>query len=211
MADETPNEDTGAGRRARRVPTADERQRDAERTRGRLLAAALDVFAAKGFAGARVQEIADRAGVNKQLITYYFGGKDGLYQTLQQQWLQIEGGFAAPDLPLDELAAAYLRNGFEDSRMSRLLAWEGLAESSGAPPVDYAPEDLSDLRRRQAEGQFPADIDPGAFLLTVMGAALVPTVLPQVVRRVTGLDPDSPEFQRFYIEQIQRLIRHLSD
>ncbi|MFC9893622.1 TetR/AcrR family transcriptional regulator [Nocardia sp. NPDC127579] len=202
MADET--------KRPRRAP-ADERRRDAERTRARLLAAALDVFAAKGFAGARVQEIADRAGVNKQLITYYFGGKDGLYQALQQQWLQVEGGFAAPELPLDELAAAYLRNSFDDSRMSRLLAWEGLAESSGAAPVDYAPEDLSDLRRRQADGQFPADVDPGVFLLTVMGAALVPTVLPQVVRRVTGLDPTSPEFRSHYTEHLRRLIRHLAD
>ncbi|MFI6868699.1 TetR/AcrR family transcriptional regulator [Nocardia sp. NPDC050406] len=195
---------------ARRRPTAEERQRDAERTRRRLLAAALEVFADKGFAGARVQEIADRAGVNKQLITYYFGGKDGLYRALQEQWLQQEAGFAFPDLSLDELVAAYLRSVFEDRRMSRLLAWEGLAESAGAPPAEYDREDLADLRRRQDEGQLPADLDAGAFLLAVMGAAMVPTVLPQVVRRVTGLSPDSPEFQQLYTEQLQRIVRHLT-
>jgi len=48
----------------------------------RLLEAALDVFSARGFAGGRVQEIADRAGVNAQLISYYFGGKEGLYRAL---------------------------------------------------------------------------------------------------------------------------------
>jgi hypothetical protein len=40
-----------------------------------LLAAALEEFAARGYAGARVQDIADRAGVNKQLINYYFGAR----------------------------------------------------------------------------------------------------------------------------------------
>ena len=35
--------------------------------------------ARQGLAGARVNDIADRAGVNKQLISYYFGGKEGLF------------------------------------------------------------------------------------------------------------------------------------
>ena len=38
-------------------------------------------FSAKGFAGARVSEIAARAGVNQQLIAYYFDGKQGLLVT----------------------------------------------------------------------------------------------------------------------------------
>ncbi|MCP9623311.1 TetR family transcriptional regulator [Nocardia otitidiscaviarum] len=204
MTDRTSNESSG-----RRSPAPEERQRDAERTRRRLLAAALDVFAEQGFAGARVQRIADRAGVNKQLITYYFGGKDGLYRALQEQWLRREEEFASPDLPLDELLAAYLRSGFEDPRLGRLLAWEGLTESAGTSPADHPPEDLSDLHRRQEDGQLPADLDVGAFLLAFMGAAMVPTVLPQVVRRVTGLAPDSPEFERFYTDQLRRIIRHL--
>src|SRR5450759_1887534 len=62
-----------------RSPAAGERQRDAERSRQALLTAALDEFSLKGFAGARVAEIAERAGVNKQLINYYFGSKEGLY------------------------------------------------------------------------------------------------------------------------------------
>jgi TetR/AcrR family transcriptional regulator len=46
--------------KARRAPDSDERQRDADRSRERLLEAALDVISAKGFAGARVHEIAER-------------------------------------------------------------------------------------------------------------------------------------------------------
>lgn len=73
---------TETTKRARRAPAPDERTLDAERSRRLLLDAALEEFSAKGFAGARVQDIADRAGVNKQLINYYFGGKEGLYHAL---------------------------------------------------------------------------------------------------------------------------------
>jgi len=71
-----------AAGRPRRAPAAADRRRDPERTRAALLDAALQEFAAKGRAGARVSEIAARAGVDKQLISYYFGGKDGLLEAL---------------------------------------------------------------------------------------------------------------------------------
>ena len=53
---------------------ADEpRQRDAERTRAELLDVALAEFADKGYAGARVDEIAARTSTTKRMIYYYFG------------------------------------------------------------------------------------------------------------------------------------------
>jgi AcrR family transcriptional regulator len=42
--------------------------------RERILAAALEVFAEQGFDGARTRDIAERAGANLGLLTYYFGG-----------------------------------------------------------------------------------------------------------------------------------------
>jgi len=53
--------------------------RDPERTRAGILTAATVEITAKGLGGARVDEIAERAGVNKRMIYHYFGGKDGLY------------------------------------------------------------------------------------------------------------------------------------
>jgi TetR/AcrR family transcriptional regulator, regulator of cefoperazone and chloramphenicol sensitivity len=47
--------------------------------RARLLTAAIDVFGRRGFAGSTTRMIASAAGVNLQSITYYFGGKQGLY------------------------------------------------------------------------------------------------------------------------------------
>ena len=50
--------------------------------RARILAAAAEVFASIGFAGARVDEIAARAGVNKAMLYYHVGDKDKLYATV---------------------------------------------------------------------------------------------------------------------------------
>jgi TetR/AcrR family transcriptional regulator len=54
-------------------------RRDATASRESLLVAAVAEFAREGFAGARVDEIAASAGVNKQLVYHYFGSKKGLY------------------------------------------------------------------------------------------------------------------------------------
>src|SRR5579884_909848 len=48
----------------------------------RILAAAQEEFARRGFHGARVDQIARRAGVNKQLVFYYFHSKGGLFSTV---------------------------------------------------------------------------------------------------------------------------------
>ncbi len=50
-----------------------------EKTRAAILNAALEEFALEGVAGARTDEIARHAGVNKALLYYYFKDKDGLY------------------------------------------------------------------------------------------------------------------------------------
>jgi len=56
--------------------------RDPEATRAALLRAASTAFARDGFPGARTQAIADAADVNKALILYYFGSKQGLYSAV---------------------------------------------------------------------------------------------------------------------------------
>jgi AcrR family transcriptional regulator len=58
------------------------RPRGAEFTRDSLLAAATQLFAARGFDGVSVAQIAQRAGVTKALINYHFGGKQKLYEAI---------------------------------------------------------------------------------------------------------------------------------
>ena len=77
------------------------KRRDPVATRNKLLTAARHEFARSGLAGARVDEIAERAGVNKQLVYHYFGDKDALYLAVlewvyeeiraQERLLNLEG------------------------------------------------------------------------------------------------------------------------
>ncbi|HYH09164.1 MAG TPA: TetR/AcrR family transcriptional regulator [Thermoanaerobaculia bacterium] len=60
--------------------------------RARILAAATEVFATIGFAAARVDDIAERAGVNKAMLYYHVGDKERLYATVLTD--TVDRGFA---------------------------------------------------------------------------------------------------------------------
>lgn len=51
-------------------------------TEEKILEAATNVFVTKGMEGARMQEIADEAGINKALLHYYFRSKERLFETI---------------------------------------------------------------------------------------------------------------------------------
>jgi TetR/AcrR family transcriptional regulator len=207
------NEPASPGARTRRdrAPRQDERERDAARSRQLLLTAALEEFSSRGFAGARVADIAARAGVNKQLINYYFESKEGLYREVQRTWLEREATFSSPAVPLDELAVRYLLDALGDPRLFRLLLWRGLAESSEAPPdADGGRTDLTSMRDRRVRGELADDLDPGAVLLAVMGMVAAPVALPDMVGRIFGISVSSPQFAEIYSEQLRRIIQHLA-
>jgi AcrR family transcriptional regulator len=64
---------------------APERTRDADRTRAEILRVATAEFADRGYAGARINEIADKLSTTKRMIYYYFGGKEQLYVAVLEQ------------------------------------------------------------------------------------------------------------------------------
>lgn len=108
---------------------------DTERTRRLLLDAAAGEFSEHGFAGARVDRIAEEAGVNKERIYSYFGNKDGLSAAVLEHCLTavvdavpIRGqGIEA----ITDYAARLFDYHREHPRFSRLIVWEGLGR--GAP------------------------------------------------------------------------------
>jgi AcrR family transcriptional regulator len=104
--------------------TTKARPRNAESTKQRLLAAATAEFSEYGFAGARIDRIAERAGTNKRLIYAYFGDKDQLLEAVMQIRIAELGKalrFTAEDL--SETAAARFDYMLANPEVQRLAAW----------------------------------------------------------------------------------------
>jgi TetR/AcrR family transcriptional regulator len=204
-----PPAEPSAPRRRRRP---EERRRDPDRTRADLIAAAFDEFAAHGPGGARVQDIAARAGVDKQLISYYFDGKDGLYQEVLAAQFARDSAVNDPDLPLADNAARYVRHALSDPRLTRLLLWAGLSEDPNQPAtLPPASLNLDGMTARQRRGELPDDLDPAAVLLVIIGAVTAAVALPHVIRAIFDLEPNSPDFEGHYADQLSKVIARLND
>src|SRR4051794_38235309 len=98
------------GRRMARPAASDARplrRRDGVRTRQEILDVATREFADRGYAGARVDEIAARTRTTKRMIYYYFGGKEQLYiEVLERAYATARDTERAVDVDhLDPLAA----------------------------------------------------------------------------------------------------------
>jgi len=210
------------------------RERNPQRSRERFLAAALSEFAAKGLAGARVESIARRAGLNKQLISHHFGGKLGLYRAVMNRHRTAAGGeiSAAPG-PMPDALATFHQLARADPEWIRVLLWETLErgeidelaetdERAGAPDDNAGAPDAPDARiaryrdrvawiaAEQAAGRLPDDLDPDLLFLSLMGAALYPVLLPHVAELVCGTDPRTDEFAARYRRHLTRLAAHLA-
>ena len=199
----------------RRSPTPQERQRDPERTKKLILDAATAEFAAHGYAGARIGAISARAGVNQQLISYYFGGKEGLYQAISESWREREQELVTPDMPMSEQIRQYALEALRHPDGVRLLAWNGLEYTGPETDPDHKPRaeqlqhGVDRLRESQQAGKLPKEIDPACLTVMLMAAAMATTTLPHVIEGVCGTDPHSPEFVQHYADQVATVVRLL--
>ncbi|HWG23467.1 TetR/AcrR family transcriptional regulator [Actinospica sp.] len=199
-------------KRPRRAPEPGERQRDAERSRQKILAAAVEEFGEKGFAGARVVSIAARAGLNQQLISYYFDGKQGLYDALRKQWLAEEARIAPDDVPYAQRLEGYLDTILENPARARLLLWQALDDQPDDQPDDENDTDtdtesvLEDIRRCQRDGELTSEYDAEFIMIVSWAAMMTPVALPQLVRGSYGADPAA--FREAFLPQLQRLFRN---
>jgi AcrR family transcriptional regulator len=118
-------------------PAATEPIRDAERTKAAILQAALDEFAEKGLAGARVDTIAEQSGANKRMLYYYFGNKEDLYVAvlervygaMRQTESELDLTHLAPFEALQKLVEFKFDYYLKNPVVIRILAGENLHEA----------------------------------------------------------------------------------
>ena len=101
--------------------------RNPQQTQQRILEAALQEFAAKGFAGARVDVIARRARINKRMLYHYFGDKEGLFREVLRRKIADRSAWlaGAPEDPVERLPF-WFQLACRDRDWVQLLEWEAL-------------------------------------------------------------------------------------
>lgn len=189
-------------------------------TREHILQVAMREFAEKGPGGARVDEIAHAAGVNKQLLYYYFRNKDGLYRaalehTIADYHAQYRG---TPDFGrFAERVSEHAREQSHEyvTRWRRMVLWEALqlnAETVGEAHASHQGwrDGLAQIVRAQEEGEFDPRLDPEMLTLAMIGMLNLPHLLPQATRSVTGLHCTDEEFLERHAEFFETVLHMLA-
>jgi AcrR family transcriptional regulator len=184
--------------------------RNPERTRGRILSAALKEFAARGFAGARVDAIARRADINKRMLYHYFGDKKKLFRAVLRQKIAERRAWA-DNLPNDPAGRLpfWFKTACADADWVRLLEWEAL-QSDAQKVIDenerraLAADWLKRLRGRQARGELSAEFDARHLALAMQSLTMFPMAFPQLTRHVMGKNVDDPKFLRAHAAFLEK-------
>jgi len=184
--------------------------RNPERTRERILSAALQEFAANGFAGARVDAIARRAAINKRMLYHYFGNKEHLFREvlrrkIAERQASAEGlsGDPAKSLPF------WFQLSCRDADWVRLLEWEALQDADkklidGSTRRMLAIRTLGRIRQQQAFGHLSGEFEPSHLLLAMRSLTMFPMAFPQLTRLITGRPVSDPHFQKQHARFLQK-------
>lgn len=188
--------DAGAGEKRSRIQ---------EQNRKLILAAALEVFSAYGFRGATIDQIAEKAGMSKPNLLYYYRKKQDIYAEVLREtlsgWLQPFEDIDPDGDPIEEISR-YIRAKLEMSRTmpeaSRLFANEIL---HGAPVVGaFLEQELpqvvsakADVVARWAEEGQIAPIDPRHLFFMIWAITQHYADFDIQVRSVLGIAPDAAD------------------
>ena len=160
-------------------------KRNPQRTRERILAAAIDIFSSQGLGGARVDAIAARAGANKRMIYHYFGNKDQLfvhvleavYSHIRSHEKELHLDDLDPESAMRELVRYTFDYYVENPHFIRLLNHENLYEAAhvrASPTIrdmnsPLIPQIGTILDRGVAGGVFRDGVDPLHLYISIAG------------------------------------------
>ncbi len=176
-------------------------------TKQALLRAARDEFAEYGLAGARVDRIAEAAGVNKERIYGLFGSKDKLFDVIlidtMREFMDVVQLLAETDP--GEYVGKLFDYHRENPQLLRLLLWEGLHRGTDAHDIDgwRAQHYLHKFAR--AREQFDVDAShAGRLLLALCGLSNWSLAVPQTTRLLLGTDAENQQATREFMMEFAR-------
>jgi TetR/AcrR family transcriptional regulator len=162
--------------------------RNPDRTRRRLLQAAVRLFSDKGFHGVSVDEIVARAKANKRMVYHYFGSKEAIYQAAlvevygrieQAEFLAVKPGGSPAD-KLSRLLESYFQFLDDNPDFVRLLLWENLEKGKHITKQNHLlTKNPFLVRFREIVdegvrlGQFRRDLDVTHLLIQFIGLCFI--------------------------------------
>ncbi len=199
-----------------------------ERNAGeKILEAARKVFITKGMNGARMQDIADEAGMNKALLHYYYRDKDKLFETVfleeaQKFFPKINMIFNS-EIPLEEKIGKFVQEYIDEMQLNPYLPWFVLNEINRDPDqfmykvwgADNLPRPgkfLEQIEKEIKRGKIKR-IQPVHLLLNLLGMTIFPFVArPMVVRNMRmsetqfreAMEQRKKEIPKFIMDAIRK-------
>jgi AcrR family transcriptional regulator len=205
--------------------TQKQRRAPAERPR-EILEAALELFVEKGFAGTRLDDVAERAGLSKAAIYLYFDDKLALFQGVIRQAVisnfgTVEGMLAAHRGPVAVLIPAileFMASRIEDTPLAS-IAKLVIAESRAFPEIGrfYLKEVIGRgiplfeglIRRGIAQGEFRA-VDPAMTVRSIVGPMLLGGVWKTVFEPIGAEKLDVRALARHHADLIVHALKPAS-
>lgn len=198
-----------------------ERTVDADPARDRILAAAVDLFAERGFDGATTRAIAERAGVTQPLLNYHFSSKDELWRaavdSVFAELNATQAGRRDGLRGVDELTVGrlmireFIWFSARNPQLHRIITQES---KSDGPRMEYLVErHVRPLYERTVE-LLQHLVDQGAIrplpvehlYYVITGAGPTMFVLAPECRRLTGLDPTDEGVIEAHVDAVCSLI-----
>lgn len=175
-------------------------------TEEKILAAAKKTFMQKGMAGARMQEIADTAGINKALLHYYFRNKEQLFRAVFQttigEMLPQLFGILTEEAPLEvkvyQLADKYIDFLTENKQLPLFV----LSEIQRDPDQLFAKLDINsiapfDILQKQLDEEVAAGnilpISSKEFVMNFISLAVFPFVAKPMIQKVMNMPQEAFE------------------
>lgn len=198
-------------------------ERNAERTRTNILQAAIKEFSEKGYAGARVDCIAEMAGCNKGMIYQYYGSKEHLYELvlaheyrlLSNIEAEIIQNYTNPSELIDAIVDRYFEFLVNTPDFVKIIMWENLNEARavrGNPSLISVKAPIiecirSAVRRGRDEGVFREEANSKVVVFALITGAFSYFSNRYTLPHILNIDLNSPEFIAAHKEIIKAGIR----
>jgi TetR/AcrR family transcriptional regulator len=170
-------------------------------TEQKILTAAKKVFISKGMSGARMQDIADEAGINKALLHYYFKNKEQLFENIFTKlthgfWEQITSVFESEDALFDKInsfCSLYIDKVIENPYIPMFVLYELNQRPAGFVKKMFRnnpPRPAKLITQIQAEVKAGniIPIDPRQLIMNMISLCVLPFIGKPMFMTVMNLD-----------------------